>query len=246
MEVTVLGCGAAYPRAGGACSGFLVSGGGVRVWMDAGNGTMSNLQRWISHRDVDALILSHVHADHISDAIPYMYSLAFDEGWTGTVPVYTTAEVPVTLARPLGDHSRGLFKRVLDFHELGSPFEVGGLRFEPFETVHTVKTFGLRVREADKLLVYTADTTEFPELPEECRGADLLIAEATYVRPIQAAPGVHMWAHQAGAVAQKAEARRTVLTHIWPTIDPAVSVAEASEEFSGPVEAALEGRTYKL
>ena len=52
--------------------------GDTHVWVDAGNGTFSNLQKHISYRDVDALVITHGHSDHIADVMPLMYALGFD------------------------------------------------------------------------------------------------------------------------------------------------------------------------
>ena len=45
MRLTVLGCCGSYAAPGGACSGYLVQGGGKNLWLDAGPGTLANLQR---------------------------------------------------------------------------------------------------------------------------------------------------------------------------------------------------------
>ncbi len=247
MRITVLGSGAAYPRAGGACSGLLIAAGGTNVWLDAGNGTFSNLQRHISHRDVDALVLSHVHADHISDVLPFMYALGFDPvNEPMTIAMYAGPEVVRVLSGHLRGVSSEMFGRVFDNRPVADPFEIGPLRFEPFETKHPPPTFGFRIVEGDRTAVYTADTAWFDELPDRCRGADLLICEATYVEGAEAAPNIHLWAKEAGRVAAEAEVKRLVLTHLWPTFELEQAMREAALAYSGPIEAAIEGKTYDV
>jgi ribonuclease BN (tRNA processing enzyme) len=56
----------------------------------------------------------------------------------------------------------------------------------------------------------------------------------------------HSSARQAGEHAAKAGAKRLMLTHIVPTLDPDVSVAEASQVFDGPVSAATEGSVVAI
>ena len=247
MEITVLGCGAAFPRAGGACSGFLAASGVTRVWIDAGNGTFSNLQKHVSYRDLDALVITHAHSDHLADVMPLMYALGFDpEQPPQTVPVYAPFDIEPTLMSPLGGKSKEIFKTVFDFRKITDRFEIGTIGFEPFPTKHPAESFGVRMSDGGKVAVYTSDTALFPGLVDACRGADLLICEATYVDRIESDPGVHMWAREAGRMATEAGAMRLVLTHVWGTIDPAEAVAEAAEEFSGPVEAAIEGARYSV
>jgi ribonuclease BN (tRNA processing enzyme) len=247
MRITVLGCGAAYPRAGGACAGFLVSSGDTHVWLDAGNGTFSNLQTHISYRDVDALVLSHSHADHISDVLPFLYALGFDPiEEPKTVALHALPEIGERVCEQLGGTSRDMFGRVFDVRTVTEPFSVGPLRLEPFRTVHPPPTYGFRVTEGDKTLVYTADTAYFDALADNCRDADLLICEATYVEGAEATPNIHLWAKESGKVAAQAGVKRLVLTHIWPTFDPEQAVREAGIAYSGPIEAAIEGKIYEL
>lgn len=246
MNITVLGCGAAYPRAATACSGFLFRSGRSTVAVDLGNGTLANLRTHADIRDLDALVLSHRHADHIADVIPLMYGLAFDETFVGPLTVYSAPDVSGTLLAILGGASRDLFDATFEFRPIEEPFSAGDLRFESFPTVHPVPCFGVRVTGGGCSAVYTADTAYFPELPETCRDADLLISEATFVRPDAGPPDVHLWADEAGKVAQSAEVARLVLTHVWGDTDPAVAVEQAAAAFEGPVEAAVDGAVYRL
>jgi ribonuclease BN (tRNA processing enzyme) len=247
MRITVLGCGAAYARAGGACSGFLFSSGQTHAWVDAGNGTFSNLQGHVPFRDVAALVLSHSHADHISDVLPFMYALAFDPfDEPTTVPLYSLPEIPKFLAAQLGGNSQDMFRRVFDTRPVVDPFDVGPLHFVPFRTVHPPPTYGFRISDGDRTAVYTADTAYFDGLADDCRDADLLICEATYIEGADASPNIHLWAKQAGRVAADAGAKRLVLTHVWPSFDPEQAVREAALAYSGPIEAATEGKTYDV
>lgn len=246
MQVTVLGCGAAFPRAGGACSGYLIDGGGVRVWVDAGNGTLANLQRHASYGEIDALILSHRHSDHVADVLPLMYARSFDDEITSPLAVYAPEDVAPSILIGHGEYTLRVFEEVFDLGALDDLREIGGLRFEPFRTLHPVETYGLRVTEGDATFVYTADTGMFDDLPGACSGADVLLCEATYVRGVDGPADMHMWAEDAGTVASKAGAGRLVLTHVWPTVDRERSVAEASRSYTGPIEAATEGDVYRM
>lgn len=246
MDVTVLGCGAAFPRPGGACAGFLVSNGDDHLWMDAGNGTLSRLLQLISLQDLDALVLTHLHSDHIADTLPLMYALGLTDARDGQLPLYAPKSVAANVGAVLGGASRDMFERVFEVRPLKDAFDIGSLHVVPFQTKHPGDTNGLRITAGDRTLVYTSDTSLFPELVDSCRDADLLISEATYLDGREADPGVHMFAREAGAVAKQANARSLVLTHILPTYGPEMAVAEASQEFDGPLEAAVEGKRYPV
>ncbi len=248
MDVTVLGSGASFPRPGGACSGFLFSYDGTNVWVDAGNGTLSRLLEHMSLQDLDALVLTHAHPDHYADTMPLMYALALAPGsHNGRLPIHAPKQIAkAPVAAVLGGSSAEVFGRVFEMRPLADAFDVGSLRLEPFPTNHPGETYGLRITAGGRSVVYTSDTAMFPELPDACRDADLLICEATYVDGYKAEPGVHMWAREAGVVAKQAGVKSLVLTHVLPPFDLERAVAEASEEFSGPVEAAVEGKRYSV
>ena len=77
MRITVLGKSPSWEDAGGACSGYLVSDGETALLLDCGNGVFAKLRQQIDYVDVDAILISHLHADHILDLVPYAYALTY-------------------------------------------------------------------------------------------------------------------------------------------------------------------------
>ena len=77
MRITVLGKSPAWQDAGGACSGYLVEEDGYVLVLDCGNGVFSKLRRYREYVDVDAVLISHLHADHFLDLVPYSYALSY-------------------------------------------------------------------------------------------------------------------------------------------------------------------------
>ncbi len=82
--------------------------------------------------------------------------------------------------------------------------------------------------------MYTADTGPEWSVDAFGPGADLVLSEATYQHDDIRAP-IHLSARQAGEAAREAKARRLMLTHLWPTLDPVASVEEGSEAFGRAV-----------
>ena len=77
MRVTVLGKSPSWQDAGGACSGYLIEEGDIAVLMDCGNGVFSKLRNYRDYVDVDAVVISHLHADHFLDLVPFSYALTY-------------------------------------------------------------------------------------------------------------------------------------------------------------------------
>src|SRR3954471_17724403 len=77
VRITVLGKSPAWQDADGACSGYLVEAGGLRVLLDCGPGVFAKLRRFVDYTRVDAVVISHLHADHVLDLVPFASGLRY-------------------------------------------------------------------------------------------------------------------------------------------------------------------------
>lgn len=239
MNVTVLGCCGSYPGAGGACSGYLVDDGGTRLWLDAGSGTMANLQTHVSLEEVDALVLSHEHPDHWQDLEGLVIALAHVVGRAG-FPVYAPAGLRMRTYHPS--------EPWLAWHEVtdGDRVEVGGVRLTFSRTDHGPETLAVRVDgAAGASVAYSADTGPGWSLEALGPGLDLALCEATVPVSVEGRLQ-HLSARQAGASARAAGAGRLVLTHLWPTLDREDARAVGAEAFGADVEVASTGARYSV
>jgi len=238
MRVTVLGCSGSYPGPGGACSGYLVDDGTTRVWLDAGAGTLANLQRHLPLAELDAIVLSHEHPDHWTDLEGFHNVLRFVLFRTG-FPVYAPAGVKQHI---YGDMSPWVaWKDIAD----GDTATVGGLSLTFSRTDHGPETLAVRVDAEGSSFGYTADTGPGWAVSALGPGLDTVLCEAT-VPSILEGRMQHLSARQAGESAREAGARRLVLTHLWPTLDREQSRAEGAEAFGAPVEVAAVDAVFTL
>lgn len=232
MELTVLGASGSYGApAGGACSGYLVRAADASIWVDCGNGTLANLQRHLPPQDLSAVVITHRHPDHSVDIFGLHVMMKYGLKRQG-LPVFAAPEVADTLA-PLVDGWDDTF----EWHLVdgGDRVTVGGCRLGFSRTSHTVPCLAVEAAAGGKRLVYTSDTGPEWLLAEAFEpGADLVLSEATSQDSLPM-PGVHLTAREAGEGARAAAARRLMLTHLWPSADPQVSVVQGSEGFGAPV-----------
>ncbi|MBV8295941.1 MAG: MBL fold metallo-hydrolase [Acidimicrobiia bacterium] len=239
LTLTVLGCSGTYAAPGNACSGYLVSDGSTTVWIDAGSGTLANLQRHVALDGVDALVLSHEHPDHWTDLEGFFNVCRFVTGRKG-IPVFA----PPGLKRRTYNADESPYfdwRAVKD----GGSAAVGGLALSFSRTDHGPETLAMRVDGGGRSLGYSADTGPAWSLEELGSGLDLALCEATFLRE-QEGTAQHLSARQAGASARAAGAGRLVLTHIWPTVDSDLSRAEAADAYGDPVEVAVMNETYLI
>ncbi len=264
MRLTVLGKSPSWEDAGGACSGYLLEANGHSVVIDCGNGVFSKLRRFRDYTRVDAVIVSHLHADHFLDLIPWAYALTYAprqqpvpvDRWEGT-----PEPARPRLLAPGG--ARELFRRVtgawgpeglienafaLEEYEESSEVAIGALRFDFRSVPHFATTFACRVREGDRdsSIVFGADSAPNEQLVEIGRDADLLLLEATLPRPEREGPRGHMTAGEAGEHAARAGAARLVLTHISDELDALGAHKAAAAAFGDSVEIARDGAVFEV
>jgi len=251
MRLHVLGSSGGYPVPDNPCTGFLLEHGEARLWIDAGTGTLAAVQRILPLERIDALVISHVHADHCADLFTAYVALRFRmEGRPLRKPLWAPREVWEIVPRFLDPYGAGALKleEAFEFHPLedGGEAEIAGIRFRCARTDHPVETLALRAEADGAVLAYSADTGPAADLTGLARGADLFVCEACYQDAAMGGP-VHLSARQAAALARRAGVRELALTHIWPTLDPRVSLAEAREAAGEvPVELARAGGVFEI
>lgn len=248
MELTILGASGSYPTAVSACSGYLVREDGFTVWMDAGNGTLKELQRHVGIRDVDAILLSHVHPDHTVDLYPFFFAILFPEP-ERRIPIYTPPGLRDRLEHLIGEDSRERWRTYMDWRELtpGDEASVGPFDVGVFDAAHSVRNNTMRISAAGKTLCYSGDTGPNPQLAHAAAEADVFLCESSWSNEQKGIMGpIHLTAGEAGEAAQAAGCGKLLLTHIWADNDFEKIVEQASERFDGSVALAAEMETLTI
>ena len=260
MRLTVVGCSGSYPGPDSPASCYLLEAehvdpsGTARTWrilLDLGNGALGQLHRYVDPLAVDAVFLSHLHADHCLDLCGYYVMRKYHPtGAQPPIPVWGPPGAAERMARAYDLPDGPGMSEEFDFRdhpgEPGGSVEVGPFRVEATRVVHPVDAFALRVSAGDRVLVYSGDTGPCAALDEAAAGAHLLLAEASFQSTTVNPPDLHLTGRDCGRTAAAAGVGRLVLTHVPPWYDPEVARTEARAEWSGPVELARAGATYDV
>lgn len=258
VRLTILGCSGSIPGPNANASGYLIEADGFVLGLELGNGTMSELQAVRSPFDLDALVLSHLHPDHCADFSALTVVRRYHPerpdaalGRPARLPVYGPDDLEqrlVNLYAPNeAERAETDLTDVYQFLPLPDKVETIG----PFEVMalpvyHPTPAYGLRISHGGRTLAYTGDTGVCPALDELAADADVLLSEASWTdgddRPI----GVHLSGVEAGELAQRAGARRLLVTHIAPWSDRAKIHAEARAAFDGPLELVEQSASYDI
>jgi ribonuclease BN (tRNA processing enzyme) len=241
---------------GAPCSSYVVRGRSALILLDCGPGALEQLwDRGLAER-LDAIVISHMHMDHMLDLLPFSGEVT-QMALRGRRPerrlpaLYLPRgggpDVLTKLSSAVGsDFAR--FREAFELHEYDErdTVEIGDLRVTFAPTAHAQPCYAPRVSDGLATFVYGADGAYSERLISHAAGADLLLLEATYLDAgPELAKNGHMNGEQAAEVARRAGARRLLLTHVgpWPERN-AENLRRAGERFAGEVELVEQGAVY--
>jgi ribonuclease BN (tRNA processing enzyme) len=262
VRITVLGKSPAWQDADGACSGYFVEEDDFGLLLDCGNGVFSKLRPVCEYVDVAAVLISHLHADHFLDLVPFSYALSYAPrqqpvpvaGWPGTdKPARPALYAPVGAADVFrrisgcwGDEE--LIERAFHLHEYEELDEltIGPFRARFCEVPHYVPSFAVELASNGGRMTFSADCRPNDELVRFAHDTDLLLIEATLPRPERSGQRGHLTPREAGEHARRAGARRVAITHFSDELGRTWAGDEAADGYGHPVDVAHEGSVYTV
>lgn len=246
MEWTVLGFQSPFPGPGGATPGYLLTTRtGQHILIDCGSGVMSVLPKYLPAHKLDAVILSHLHHDHMVDILTLQYALdlyQLNGIRSEPLPVYAPDE-PACWWEKL--HYKTVTKpRLIDEQ---SVIETGGVRIQFHRTDHGILCYAMEISDGLHTILYGADSGPRTNWEAMCQEPDLFICEATFLdRQIPEDEVPHLSARQAAEAAEQLGAKQLLLTHLYPENDPNQLLREAAPHYSGTLHIAREGWKMSL
>lgn len=267
MKLTIIGCSGSMSGRTSPASAYLVQasggdpelGGRERTWsvlLDLGPGAMGKLLNYLDPAMLDAIVMSHLHADHCADIVGMqVYRRWYPEGALSRIPVYSPGDGMARTRGISGDPATEDYAGEFEFVQVapGNTVNIGPLHCEFFAAEHTIPALGIRVtapseRDPQELvtLTYTGDTDYCETEVAAALNAHVLLSEAGFVEGRDTVRGVHMTGKRAGELAEAAHAERLLLTHMQPWTDVEDNVRDARAAFSGPVTAVAAGDLYEI
>lgn len=249
FDLTVLGCSGTHPGPRRACSSYLFRTGDTQLLVDCGTGSTMNLQCVTSFTELDAILISHEHADHCVDLIGTYYALRFHPDGPKSIPLYAPPGVVERVSSLVPTEAAFSFRDAFPLTEvdLSDRLEVGPMALELFPSLHPVPTVSVRITCDGRTATYSADSGGGQALVDAARGADLFLCEASWQGDQDTMPeGLHLTAGEAGRIATLAGVGRLVLTHLWPQNDPDRSLEEGRRSFTGALALAEDNQVWTL
>ncbi len=225
MKLTVLGASGGFPVAGGATSGYLLEYQDRHILIDCGSGVLSNLFRLIRLEQLDAVILTHLHQDHISDMQVLKYAIDLTRLYgtdLAAIPVIAPA-TPEAVAATLQSDGNLIVGQI----NAGSDLIMYGAQVRFLAMDHPVETYGIRIERDGRVLALTADSIPCANLKQLLQDADLAIMDAGSLERLRKPKMMHLTAAECAALASSCQVKRMLLSHLLPLVDPVEVLAEA-------------------
>lgn len=257
MKLTVVGCSGSVAGPESVASCYLVEADdGERTWrllLDLGPGAVGQAMRYTDPAGVDAVLLSHLHADHVADLAGLDVLSRYGPGAPRpAVALYGPAGTAERIDQLCGDADDRSAVFTIATWANREPVQIGPFTVEPFSVEHPVPAVAMRVLgpaddgTGQRVLVYSGDSDSCEGLLAAADGADLLLCEAAFQECRDSVRGIHLTGLRAGQVAHTSAVGHLVLTHIPPWTCPDTVRTEASDAYSGRIDVASPGASWTL
>jgi ribonuclease BN (tRNA processing enzyme) len=243
MKLTCLGKYGPFPKAGCACSSYLLEREEKNIVIDLGCGGLTRLLQRLDVKDIGAVVLSHLHADHMGDILTLRYALDAVKKLgqrEDPLPVYMPAE-PSAEAGLIASCKMIAPVYINDNARHG----IFGIDVRFALMTHSVPSYAMAFNSGGKKFVYSGDTRYDENLIPFAMGADLLLMEAAFFSSELTETAMHVSAEEAGLTGKKAGVKRLLLTHIFPPNDEGSLLSEAKSNYPG-AEIIEELKTYEV
>lgn len=216
------------------------------LMIDSGTGTSDMLRRKeVETSDIDAIINTHRHPDHVSDLIPIVQDKvvrSFEEnepdiflyGPEGHLE-YLESRIFYEMKEDTGDFMSS-FGFNLETGVIDNVSRVSEFKINSFPAEHGPEGFqcvSLSISKNGKTIFFTGDTDYFEALAENAEGANIIVADCS--KPDGQKAEGHMTPTECAQVAETAGAEKLVLSHLYPEAEKS-NIAQAAEKvFNGDI-----------
>ncbi|WP_087973336.1 MBL fold metallo-hydrolase [Oceanobacillus rekensis] len=241
MKLTVIGCWGGFPARDGATSAYLIEKNNFSLLLDVGSGSLSKLQKYKPVSDLDAVVLSHYHHDHVADIGVLQYAKLIEfyvKGSDKLLPIYGHTKNKEGFKSLTHQYTKGVA------YQPEKEINVGPFTIQFLETVHPVPCYGMRITDGESVIVYTADTSYKEEWKAFAKNADLLITDCNYYAGQDGTNAGHMNSEEGAIIAETAGVQTLMLSHLPQFGNLNQLAEEAKQYYNGIIKIAAEGMVW--
>lgn len=211
MKLNILGCYGPISGSDGPTSSYLMEVNDKKILMDMGAGSLINLQKICKMEDIDMVILSHLHADHINDLFILRYYLKLIDK---KIPLYAPNS-------PISEFDRFKDEECFDVKVLEDNMEVklDDIKISFLSTEHPVSAFMTKIEYNNKTFVYSGDSIVNDNLKTFIKGVDFALLDGAFISSQKLNRNTHMSSYEAAKTAVDMNVKKLMITHLAPFID---------------------------
>ncbi len=243
MKLTCFGKYGPYPKGGKSTSCYMLEHEGKNIIIELGCGALSKVLEKLRIADIDAVFLSHLHADHMGDMLTLRYALKASKvsgEIEEPIPVYLPAkpepESQMLSSNPMMD------TRFID-DDMNT--QLFGLNISFAFMPHPYPSYAMKFEAEGKTFVYSGDTKENDRLAPFAKDADLFLMEAALLEKDVHSSSAHLSAVEAGKIGKQSGAKKMLVTHLFPNYDPEDVLEEVRRSYKG-AQLIEENKTYEV
>ncbi|MFB1050044.1 MBL fold metallo-hydrolase [Paraliobacillus sp. JSM ZJ581] len=238
MKLTVVGFWGAYPEMNSATSCYLLEKDGYKILLDCGSGALAQLPKYTEVIDLQAVLVSHYHQDHIADIGMLQYYFLVQNAIHHTkkiLPIYGHREDEQAFAKLSHQATQGRA------YVPDEPMEIGPFTITFLKTKHPVPCYGMRITDGESTLVYTADSSFQNAFIPFAKDADLLITDCSFYEEQNGSESGHMTSVESAIIAENANVSHLLLSHHPHFGDRKQLKKEAEKVYRGKIDLAESG-----
>lgn len=238
-ELIIVGSGTGIPSLRRGSPGLLLISESSKVLIDSGSGTLRRmLEVGITYRDVDLLLYTHIHPDHISDLVPILFACKYSD---------LPREKDLLCVGGAGfKHFFNKLKKVygswieaqsyhLTIKEISpKPLSFRDLTIFAKPMAHLPESVGYRIEFNDgKSVAISGDTDYCKNIIDLASEVDLLVLECSF--PDEKKVEGHLTPSMAGKIGLESRCKRLLLIHLYPICDQFDILRQCRQTYQGEI-----------
>jgi ribonuclease BN (tRNA processing enzyme) len=236
-ELIIIGSGTGIPSLKRGSPGILIISDNSNILIDSGSGTLREMLKvGVTYRDIDLLLYTHIHPDHVSDLVPILFACKYADlprekdmlcmGGSGFKHYFDQLkEIYGSWIDPRSYH--------LAIKEISqNPFLFRDMKILSKPMAHLPESIGYRIEFKDgKSMAISGDTDYCRNIVELASEVDLLVLECSF--PDEKKIEGHLTPSLAGRIGQESHCKRLLLTHFYPLCDQFDILKQCKQIYKG-------------
>lgn len=235
IKTTILGSGTCVPSLTRSSCSALIEVGKKNILIDSGPGTIRRLLRYGRDiNDIDIILYTHLHPDHTSELVPFLFASKYGDKRTRNLTIYGACGFKDFYIKLKAAYSNWIDPGdIMDIIEVksGERIELPYFSIESRSVNHTPQSLAYKIESQNRSVVYSGDTDYSQNLIELAKNCDILICECSH--PDELKTDGHLSPSSAGEIATKSTTKKLVLTHFYPQCDKVDIENQCRKTYSG-------------